>query len=277
MDNARKDLDYLEPVEVADGIFWVGFADENAELYCNPYLVVDGNEAVLIDGGSRDDFSTVMLKILRIGIEPKQIKKLIYSHFDPDLCGNINQFESLIDSDELRIISHKDSNIYINYYSRKTPKLSIDDMGYKYEFPSGRELKFIHIPYSHASGSFITYDCKTKTLFTSDLFGSFDSNWDLYLKLDPQCRNCKPHEFCQLSHKNCRLHGIIRFHRKIMTSTKALRYAINQIEKLDIKIIAPQHGSIIDNEQDIQTVIKHLKAIEDVGIDHFLGGIPDER
>ena len=87
--NEDEELDYLEPIEIAEGIYWVGFADNNSGLHCNPYLIVEGDEAVLMDGGSRGDFSTVMLKILRVGIDPKNINRLIYQHFDPDLCGNI--------------------------------------------------------------------------------------------------------------------------------------------------------------------------------------------
>lgn len=86
-----RELDYSDYVEIAEGVFWVGFADETAGIHCNPYLIVDNNEAVLIDSGSRNDFSTVMLKIMRTGTNPGNIKRLIYQHYDPDLCGNIPQ------------------------------------------------------------------------------------------------------------------------------------------------------------------------------------------
>lgn len=276
-DIEKENVDYLQPVEIAEGVYWVGFADHKAELYCNPYLIVDGEEAVLIDGGSRDDFSTVMLKILRVGIEPKQIKKLIYQHFDPDLCGNILQFESVINSEDLKVISHKDNNIFINYYSSKSPKLCIEELNFEYEFKSGRKLIFIRTPYSHASGSFITYDCKTKTLFTSDIFGSYDKNWNLFLELDPECENCNPEEICPLSNRICHLHGIVKFHKRIMTSSKALRYALERIEKLDVNLMAPQHGSLIDSKVNSSIVINVLKSLEDVGIDYFLRGSLDEK
>lgn len=94
-----------DAVRIAEGIYWVGYADKHRGLHCNPYLIVEGEEAVLIDGGNRDDFSTVMLKILRTGVEPAQITRLIYQHYDPDLCGSLPQFESIINTKELRIIS----------------------------------------------------------------------------------------------------------------------------------------------------------------------------
>jgi len=47
------DTAYDSAVEIAPGIFWVGFYDAPSGLHCNPYLIVDEDEAVVIDGGSR--------------------------------------------------------------------------------------------------------------------------------------------------------------------------------------------------------------------------------
>lgn len=135
------------------------------------------DEAALIDGGNRDDFSTVMLKILRTGIEPSQITRLIYQHYDPDLCGSLPQLEAIINNDALRIISHSENNVFIHYYSAKTEKLDFRELGNHYEFSTGRRLEFYATPYCHHPGSFVTYDTQTKTLFSSDLFGSFDARW----------------------------------------------------------------------------------------------------
>ena len=170
----------------------------------------------------------------------------------------------------LKIISHRENNTFINYYSSKSPKQCIETLGYAYEFSSGRRLEFIRTPYSHSPGSFITYDCKTKTLFTSDIFGSYDNNWSLHRQLFDECIDCSPQEICPLNTKSCHLFEILEFHRRIMTSAKALRYALEQIEKLDIDLIAPQHGSLIESEIDRKVVIKHLKSLEDIGFDYFL-------
>ena len=39
------------PIELGEGIYWVGSASEIDHLNCNPYLIVDGTEGVLIDPG----------------------------------------------------------------------------------------------------------------------------------------------------------------------------------------------------------------------------------
>jgi len=256
-------------LEIAEGIYWVGFADEHAGFHCNPYLIVDNDEAVLIDSGGRNDFSTVMLKILRTGTKPKNIKRLIYQHYDPDLCGNIPHMEAMIDSEDLKLISHRENNVFINYYSVKSPMLCIDDIGLSYEFSSGRRLEFIPTPYCHAPGSFMTYDTKSKVLFSSDLFGAYDSNWTFFTHIKDKCADCETAVDCEFSETECQIAGVLNFHKRIMPSIKALRYALSRIEKLDITLIAPQHGSILDTEISREVAIQRLKSLDNVGFDCF--------
>ena len=263
------DINLNTYVEIADGVYWVGYADTEAGLHCNPYLITDRDEAVLIDSGSRGDFSTVMLKIMRTGTNPSNIKRLIYQHYDPDLCGNIPHMESVINNPELRILSHRENNIFINYYSSLTPKDDIEALNFEYTFTSGRKLRFIRTPYSHSPGSFVTYDEKTKILFSSDLYGSYDRSWTLYSTIKNECCQCVPQPLCPQTGLVCGVLGIYEFHRIIMTSTKALRYAVNKIQNLDITMIAPQHGSILNTPEAIQSATKLLKSLEFVGIDNW--------
>lgn len=263
-------LDYYEPIQIGEGVYWVGYSDDQAGLHCNPYLIVDGDEVVLIDGGSRDDFSTVMLKIMRLGIDPKQINRLIYQHFDPDLCGNLPHLEAIIPNPDLQIISHKENNVFINYYSSKTPKLCIEKIGYVHTFKSGRRLEFYRTPYAHCPGSFITFDTKTKTVFTSDIFGSYDIDWHLYKELSDKCHDCIPQSICHEDDRKCPLHGILQFHRQVMNSSESLRYALEQVERLNPSLIAPQHGSLISKKRDIETIIKRLKEEKYIGFEYYI-------
>ena len=260
----------LNPVEIADGIFWLGYTINNVGLHCNPYLIREGNEAVLIDGGSRDDFSYVMLKILRTGTVPSQIKRLIYHHYDPDLCGNLPQLEAIINTQELRIISHMENNVFIHYYSSKTPKLDFRVINSEFVFETGRRLEFYATPFCHSPGSFITFDTKTKTLFSSDLFGSYDANWQLNLELNDRCSECKAQRVCPQTKKKCPIYGIDQFHKRIMTSHTALSHALNVIELLDFERIAPQHGSIVGSRADAKIVIGYLRELKHVGIDYLI-------
>ena len=270
-DNFNKD--YESSIEIENGIYWVGFYDRQAGLHCNPYLIVDHDEAVVIDGGSRPDFATVMMKILQTGIAPNQITALLYQHYDPDLCGSIPNFESLIKNKDLKIISASENLMFIRHYSVSSQLVPIGKLGYQYTFSSGRKLQFIKTPYSHSGGSTVTFDPTSGILFSSDLLGSLSTEWGLFLKLRPECVDCVNLSKCPQGRKNCPIHDMLDFHKKLMPCKKALRYSIEKILEIPFKIVAPQHGSIIKDQKIMRYIFELLTSLEDVGID----GMVDDR
>ena len=263
----NSNLNYDEPIELNNGVYWIGFLDNEHSLQCNPYIIIEGDEAVVIDSGSRPDFSKIMMKILQIGVDPSNITRLIYHHYDPDLCGGISNFEEIIGNKNLKIISHEMNNVFIKHYSVSSPLLSITDINYEFIFKTGRRLKFITTPYSHSPGSFITFDEKSGILFTSDIFGSYDTKQGLFLEMGENCSVCNKFTKCAHGDSYCALNGIFYFQIKIMTSEKALKFALAKIKKLPAKIVAPQHGSIINNEYSIKIIIEKLQELKGIGID----------
>lgn len=273
-----QDPDYDRPVMLAEGIFWVGYNDPFSGLQCNPYLIVDGCEAVLIDGGSRPDFSTVMRKVLQTGIEPRQISHLIYQHYDPDLCGSIPNIEKIVGRPDLKLISKKENNAFIRHYSVSCEILCMEAMDRRLTLKSGRNLTFHATPYAHAAGSFMTLDTASGTLFSSDLFGSVGDpkEWRLFHEIPPVCRTCglatpTPEERCANAGCPCPWTGFSFFHRQIMPCTRAVRYAMKVVRAAKPRMIAPQHGSVLHRPEDIDEAITRIAAMEDIGID----GIPD--
>ncbi|MBF0436124.1 MAG: MBL fold metallo-hydrolase [Magnetococcales bacterium] len=274
----NQNINTDRPVQLADGVFWVG-ANHHENLPANPYLIVDGDEAVLIDGGSRPDFSTVMRKVLQTGIAPEQIRHLIYQHYDPDLCGSIPNLEQLIDREDLQIISKKENNPFIRHYSVRSKLMCIDGLGHELILKSGRRLRFLPTPYAHSAGSFITLDETSGILFTSDLFGTISRprGQSLFAEMHELCLSCRgsrpeqPHEECPKIQDICLHTGVHLFHKEVMPSTKALRHALSVIFSVDARMIAPQHGVIFHRREDIQTMRDILESLEDIGIDHIPG------
>lgn len=271
MESSNGQRGYNRPIEVSDNIFWVGFHEERSNFHCNPYLVVSGDQAVLIDGGSRPDFAVVMMKILQTGIAPEQITALIYQHVDPDLCGSMSNMVDICSNPELIILSEPDNNTFLSFYLERDKRSllrSIDEYGGKFDF-GGRILQFVKTPYAHNTGSFVTYDEQTKTVFSSDLFGSLSVQWDLFMELEDDCYICEDYSKCIKQKKYCPLPDIIKFHKNVMPSEKSLRYAMDVIGNLDVDMIAPQHGSIFKKKQDIIFIVKKLRDLKGVGIDAF--------
>jgi len=261
---------FERPVRVTDGIYWIGTFDPDTELHCNPYLVEGEKGVAVIDSGSRPDFAGVMMKILQAGIHPGEITALIYQHFDPDLCGSLPNFLDLCANPDLRVYSKPGNNVFIKHYVEKAFHSRFVDVQEGETFSLGdRQLKFIGTPYAHAAESFITFDERTRTLFTSDIFGSFRREWEMFLDLDEKCFDCSDYAHCQNGkpESDCPFPSIITFHKSVMPSTRALRFAMNRILKMDSAIIAPQHGSILRSSRVISHVIHMLQSLEAVGID----------
>jgi len=265
----KYDKDHDRPVRIGEGIYWVGFRDKKTNFQCNPYLIVQDDKAVLIDSGSRTDFAVVMMKILQTGIKPENIIALIYQHYDPDLCGSMPNFIDMCENPDLIVLSERNNNIFIAYYIPKDKfhlLHSIDAHSYQFRV-NKRSLHFIPTPYAHNPGSFVTFDEKTGTLFSSDLFGSFSAKQDLFLELDKSCFTCEDYFNCPNHKSDCPLPDIIAFHKTVIPCNKALRRAIAIIKEMDIDMIAPQHGSIINRKNDIYHIMAKLESLEDVGID----------
>jgi flavorubredoxin len=260
---------YGRPVEIAENIYWVGFHEIASNFHCNPYLIVEGDKAVLIDAGSRPDFAVVMMKILQTGISPDKIVALIYQHVDPDLCGSLSNMVDICANPELKVLSDPHNNVFISYYIERDKRAlltSIDDYGGMFRFGE-RILRFVKTPYAHNAGSFVTYDEKTGILFSSDLFGSFSREWDLFVELAGDCYTCEDYDHCINRKTYCPLPDILEFHKEVMPSEKALKNAMDVISRLDVRMIAPQHGSVFVKKSDIDFIIGRLAALKGVGID----------
>lgn len=272
-EDTRSEGYYDRPLRVAEGVYWVGFNDVKRHLHCNPYLVVEGERAVLIDGGSRSDFATVMTKILQAGVDPRQIEALFYQHYDPDLCGSMPNLIDICDNPDLRIYTERRNEAFLAYYLQEDQRDRIhllDELDGGYELGE-RRLTFVPTPYAHAAGSFVTYDEMTRTVFSSDLFGSLSPVWDLFIDLTESCSTCVDFTACPEHKAHCPVPGIHEFHRRVMPSTKALRHAMENLKALDIEILAPQHGSVIVGREYVHFMIDSLAGLPAVGIDHLVG------
>jgi len=232
--------DYTKAIEIIKNIYWVGVYVKGDTFQCHSYLVVNGNESILIDSGSMLEFDIIKEKIKSI-IDLKNIKYIVASHQDPDVCANIPAFEKEINRNDLKIITHSRSAILIKHYGIKSNFYLIDKNNFILNTKK-LNFKFITTPYLHSPGAFGTYLVDKKIFFSGDLFGGLEESFHFYAK------------------KNY-FEDIKEFHQKYMPSRDILDYSLNKISKLDIDIIAPQHGSIIKKEY-IKPLIEELKSLE---------------
>ncbi|MGB5823886.1 MAG: diguanylate cyclase [Proteocatella sp.] len=236
-------------MELKKGIFWVGADLQYEGLQCNPYLIVDGDEAILIDPGSVLDFKYVFKNVTEI-ISLDKIKYVVLHHQDPDLCSSVTLFEEK--GARFKVITHWRTHLLTNYYGIKSEYYLVDENNFSIRLKSGRELKFIPTPYLHFSGAIATYDPSSKILFSSDLFGGILSEWKLYAD-------------------ESYIESMKAFHEHYMPSNDILSSVMKMFLTMDIDMIAPQHGCIIK-----ENVKEHMIALRDLDCGMFMNHIKSE-
>jgi flavorubredoxin len=246
------EIDTNYAVEIADGVFWVGFYSEEDALHCNPYLIKSNTSAILIDPGSVPDFPIVARKVFSI-IQPQTIDTIILQHQDPDLCAGVPIFEDMRNDYEHTIISEVRASYLIRHYGVKGHLHMVSPENPTYTTKDGRKIEFLMTPFAHFAGAIMTYDPKSKVLFTSDVLGGLGQDWELY-------------------HNDTALANMKKFLSLYMPSNKALRYALLKIMSVDADIIAPQHGQIIRKSQldGIVNSLWDLKCGLDLVDDEFM-------
>ncbi len=238
-------IDPTKAVELRPGLWWIGWPDEDAGFSNNPYLMIDGDEVIVFDPGSRlpQHWKWVRQKIESI-IPLEKITMVIVHHQDPDLCGAIPLIEQEIGVNNFEIVTTERTAVFIPYYDVKTEVTTVED-GEIMEVGNGRELLFLTSPYLHFPGAMVTYDKKEKILFSSDIFGGFSVDWSLFA-------NKYYFEAMKL------------FAQPYFADKRHVLNFLNKIEPLDIDMICPQHGSIILRDK-VKEAIETLKNLE-VGI-----------
>lgn len=240
-DITMRKISLDETVPIQRDLYWVGHYVENAGLQCNAYLLVDDHEAALIDPGSIPDFPVVMRKIIDL-VDPSDISTIIAQHQDPDVCGNLPVMEDIIDRDDLVIAAHTYCERLIGYLDPKSTFYQLDQHDYVLKLKSGRILEFMFTPFLHSPGAIVTYDRKTRSLFSSDIFGAIHDGQTLFATGDF-------------------LTPMEPWHQAYMPCNAILKPCLEKMEqRWQIDRILPQHGTVIEGD-DVSRAFAHLKQL----------------
>lgn len=221
-------------------IYWIGIPEETA-FRCNSYLIVDGEEAIIVDPGNRKYFEYVKKMVAHI-VEPKDITGLIVCHQDPDVAASMVDWLDI--NPNLTIFTTPRTNVLLPHYGKTNYNYYDVSKNPTYKLPSGEELQFIESPFLHFAGAFTTYDKNSKFLFSGDIWAAIDTEWKLIIS-----------DF--ESHKI----SMDLFHLDYMPSNVICRGYVEKIEDLEIDAILTQHGSIVPKEF-VEDAIKYLNELE---------------
>jgi len=207
--------------EVAEGIYWVGvYLGKEAMLSLNAFLLKDKDTA-LIDTGAIPTKEAVLQNI-KEAADPTTIRYVVITHGCVDHVGGLSTILGIAPNVEV-VTSEIGAKILPLYGVQSRTKVVQDhdtlSLGKK-------KLKFIYAPYLDRMDSMFIYEETNKVLFTADAFSSWIPEWKLFADRDVS----KDLKIC-----NDVLHG----------GSHKLVNALEKIKGMDIKVIAPGHGSLL--------------------------------
>jgi flavorubredoxin len=242
-DLARVRMELEQPITLyaAHGhrIYWLGNTDETA-FRCNTYLIVDRDEAILVDPGGKQYFPQVMQRVAQI-MPPEKVGGMVLCHQDPDVAASMTDWLDINPS--MRVFTSPRTQVLLPHYGRSDYAYCDVTENPSYALPSGASLKFVEAPFLHFPGAFVTYDTQARYLFSGDIWAALDLDWSL-----------------TVDSFDAHIPKMNLFHLDYMASNLAARGFVRRIEHLAIDAILPQHGSIL-GPQHVVAALDYLRNL----------------
>ncbi len=208
----------------------------------NQYLIKTNDRALILDPGGIEIFSNMLAALLH-HVSIDQITDLFASHQDPDIISSLGLWDQALPNAKLHspwlwegFIRHFGLNA-IEY-------VPIADEGGTIDL-GGVKLEMIPAHYLHSSGNFHIYDPVAKILMSGDVGAA----------LEPAGADIFVDNFDAHTDK------MRMFHQRWMPSNRAKNDWISRVRKLDIDMIAPQHGRIFQGE-NVGKFLDWFEALE---------------
>ncbi|MDT8407422.1 MAG: MBL fold metallo-hydrolase [Methylococcales bacterium] len=218
---------------------------EEDGIRSNQYLVIDGQQGILLDPGGFGVMPSVLTELLPY-IKTEQIKAIILSHQDPDIVGGLSTWLELTDAPVYV------SNIWMRFLphygiASMARFIGVPDAGMDCEWPEQFRLQLLPAHFLHSEGQINVYDPVSRILFTGDIGAAMLPDDVEYEFVDDFAAH---------------LPYIEGFHRRYMVGNKAARLWVEAVSRLDIVMIAPQHGPIYRGAavQDFLNWFKELRC-----------------
>ncbi|MBF0401465.1 MAG: diguanylate cyclase [Magnetococcales bacterium] len=239
VDDASQDWD--GPVALGGRVWWVGAPLQDDTFQCHTYLIENGADSILIDPGSMINFAAMLRKVEAV-VPVAHLRWIICQHPDPDITASLPALDRLISRPDAVVLSHWRSIALLKHYDIKIPLQCIEKMEWQLDLEAC-PLSFVFTPYLHFPGAFCTFHKKAGILFSSDLFGGFTEEWQLFAQDESYFEAIRP------------------FHEHYMPSQTILFDGLMKLAPLSIRLIAPQHGCIIP-EHLVHFMIEQLKLLD---------------
>jgi len=191
----------------------------------NQYLVVNHQQALLLDPGGIELFAPMLEALVKI-VPLEQVQQMFASHQDPDIISSLGLWDQVLEN--AKLYSPWLWEGFIRHFGMERTKfVPIPDEGMEIDL-AGLALRAVPAHYLHSSGNFHLYDAKAKILFSGDIGAALEPV-DAPVFVDDFQSHIKHMQY---------------FHQRWMPSEHAKQVWLRQVRQLDIEMMCPQHGRI---------------------------------
>ena len=224
--------------EIAPNVFWVGAKHHNRRLFdgliplphgtsYNAYLIVGSKKTALIDTVN-PGFEKELLAKISERIDPAKIDYVIMNHAEPDHANAAKDVLAVAKNARL-VAGVKGKEAAMMYFDIPSEKIMVVDESSMIDL-GGKTLKFVDAPWLHWPETIFTYLEEDKILFPCDFFGSHLAVGEFYAD---EYGNEKTLDMAKMY-----------FAEIMMPFKKPGQTAIEKVNKIGPKTIAPSHGMI---------------------------------
>lgn len=240
----------MKSTKIYDGPHqWIMFGRDKNKLDSiidsNQYVVRTANRCLLLDPGGYELFAPMLAAVLHYA-PVEQITDLFASHQDPDVISSLSLWDQALP--HAKLYAPKIWEGFLRHYGCESIEYApIADNGGILKLDSV-ELQFIPAHYLHSSANFHVYDPEAKILMSGDIGAALEAV-DAPLFVDDFEAHTEKMRY---------------FHQRWMPSNRAKKAWIERVRKLDIDILAPQHGRMFKGD-DVKRFLDWFDALQ-VGI-----------
>lgn len=195
----------------------------------NQYVVEAGGSAILLDPGGIEIFPA-MLGALSAKLPVDSVRHILLSHQDPDIGSSLPLWREVCRPDVTIHISWLWTS-FVSHFDGEAKLTPLPDTGGQIKLANDVVLEIIPAHFLHSPGNFHLYDPKARILFSADVGAS----------LVP--KRARTTNFVE--DFTAHIPYMEQWHRRAMGSERARDAWLSRVSRLDVRILAPQHGLLL--------------------------------
>ncbi len=211
-------------------------------VQANQHLIVDRNEGMILDPGGHKVYTRVLGET-SAALGRSALRHIFLSHQDPDIVAALNGW--LMSTDAVAHVS----SLWVRFVphfgldSRLFERLEpIPDAGQRLAL-GGCELLLLPAHFLHSPGNFHVYDPVARILYTGDLGASLGVDYRIAEDFDAHVK------------------AMEAFHRRYMSSARAVGAWAGMVKALDVETIAPQHGAMLQGRAMVERFLAWCSSL----------------